>query len=211
MKIPLGSTVPRRPVWVSTNDIAYRRRIFACFSGLLTYGSPLEKFAALWPALVPISREPGFTRNPLWINVFDPIDPISGRLLAFANQPVACCPHAQDFGYSSSWWLLLAHIKYLKQAGVSPDTASAAVHWLLTDNSGQFQAKNTGWRVGRWFVVGSLQHRVRTALAWISWILAAISLALLAGVMLPLLLSAAGSVVTAVADGFAQFFKTLPG
>ncbi len=64
---PQGRVMPRRPVWAADDDIAYRRRIFARFRGLLTYGSPLEKFAGLWPALVPISREP----------VFQPLDSLA--------------------------------------------------------------------------------------------------------------------------------------
>ena len=48
-------TMPRRPGWLAPTDIAYRSVIFKHLAGILTYGSPLEKFAGLWPALVPIS------------------------------------------------------------------------------------------------------------------------------------------------------------
>jgi hypothetical protein len=75
---PQGRVMPRRPVWAADDDIAYRRRIFARFRGSLTYGSPLEKFAALWPALVPISREPVFSPWIPWLNIHDPTDPVSG-------------------------------------------------------------------------------------------------------------------------------------
>jgi hypothetical protein len=98
---PGQSMQPRRPVWLAHDDIAYRQRIFRKFRGLLTYGSPLEKFVGLWPQRVAICREPAFHNVP-WINLYDPIDPVSGRLLAFAHYPPECCPRPVDIGYSAS-------------------------------------------------------------------------------------------------------------
>ena len=76
-----GSKIlPRRPSWAQKNEIVYRECLFGRFHGFLTYGSPLAKFAAIWPALVPISRQPAFQSKALWLNIYDPIDPVSGRL-----------------------------------------------------------------------------------------------------------------------------------
>src|SRR5262245_11378326 len=91
-------TMPRRPVWVPNTEVAYRSRIFQRFHGLLTFGSPLEKFATLWPARVPITKEPAFRPGTLWFNVYDPIDPISGVLRAFGGGPATCCPQPQNIG-----------------------------------------------------------------------------------------------------------------
>ena len=122
--------MPRRPAWLPQDYIAYRSHIFRRFQGFLTYGSPLEKFAGLWPALVPISRELSSNDNIPWINVYDPIDPISGRLLAFTKQPAECCPQPQDLGYAAGWILLLAHLKYLTGRNDGNDLATATVRWL---------------------------------------------------------------------------------
>jgi hypothetical protein len=92
MIIPTSRIMPRRPGWAAANEIVYRSRVFERFSGLLTYGCPLEKFAGLWPALVPISREKAFKAEIPWINLYDPLDPISGRMKSFTSQPSVCCP-----------------------------------------------------------------------------------------------------------------------
>jgi len=49
---------PARPVWVQGDEIAYRSLIFENLHGLLTFGSPLEKFATIWPYRVAMAREP---------------------------------------------------------------------------------------------------------------------------------------------------------
>jgi hypothetical protein len=195
---PQGRVMPRRPVWAADDDISYRRRIFARFRGLLTYGSPLEKFAGLWPALVPISREPVFSPWIPWLNIHDPTDPVSGRLLAFDRQPRSCCPHAVNIGYAASWWLLLAHLKYLTHRRPRPDVATATAWWLLTDSTTAFlhaRRNNTGWSLGTWFGWNTPQRWLHSAIAWASWFGAALVLLMLGAIMLPLLLQAAGALL----------------
>jgi hypothetical protein len=183
---PPGVTMPRRPAWVEDNDIAYRSRVFSGCAGFLTYGCPLEKFAGLWPALVPISREPAFKSTTRWINLFDPIDPISGRLAAFRAQPTSCCPHPQDIGYCASWWLLLAHIKYLTRRKPVPDAATATVRWLLIDDPSDFSSTNTGWSAGTWMGPSANKQIGRSLIAWGSWLIAAALLACAAAFVVPL-------------------------
>ena len=190
---PEGETMPPRPAWVRDNDIAYRSRIFAKFAGLLTYGSPLEKFAGLWPALVPISKEPAFGVGVTWINLMDPLDPISGRLRAYRAQPPSCCPHPQDVGYCASPWLLLAHIKYLTHRSPRPDAALATLRWLLTDDPGDFDSRRYGWRAGKWIAPGGWASFSRSLVAWLSWFLFAAALACLAGFVVPILLDGSRS------------------
>jgi hypothetical protein len=205
---PPGVTMPPRPAWITDDDIAYRSRIFARFSGLLTYGSPLEKFAGLWPALVPISREPAFGPNVQWINLFDPIDPISGQLLAFNSLPPKCCPHPRNIGYCASWWLLLAHLKYLTHRKRRPDAATATLRWLLTDDATDFNSQNAGWRPGKWIVGDKGILAGRTAIAWFTWLLATVALACAAAFTVPLLWDGLSSLAHAL---FAKLARLGPG
>jgi hypothetical protein len=169
-----GPTMPRRPVWAPPDEIAYRTRIFSRFRGLLTLGSPLEKFATIWPARVPISRLRAFRQNTAWINVFDPLDPISGVLKAFDNHPDEVCPAPVNVGYTSYWLLLLAHLRYVTwtRRGCMGD---GVAQWLLTDNQ---QTITSGH--GR-FNPGSGQSWRRTAAAWAWWFLAFALLAVVGG------------------------------
>src|SRR6185503_10480907 len=47
--------LPARPLWLADDDVVYHDKLFSKFAGLLTYGSPLDKFAMLWSAQVPIN------------------------------------------------------------------------------------------------------------------------------------------------------------
>jgi hypothetical protein len=208
-EIPTGRIMPRRPGWAAANDIAYRQRIFARFRGLLTYGSPLEKFAGIWPALVPISREPGFQDHARWINLYDPVDPVSGRLLAFSKQPVECCPHPTNIGYAASDWLLLAHLKYLTRRKRQPDAATVTVRWLLTGETGWFTRNAGNAGLGTSYDPNGPRHRKRSWLAWASCIAAAIVLLGLGAVILPTLLSGARSAAAAVIHAAAPFLPHL--
>src|ERR1700761_6926929 len=69
--------LPNRPLWLDNRDIIRRDALFARFRGILTYGSPLERFCALWSAMVPINKtEDVFAAGAEWINVYDPTDPV---------------------------------------------------------------------------------------------------------------------------------------
>ena len=151
-------TMPRRPVWAGPDEVAYRARIFGRFRGLLTLGSPLEKFAAIWPARVPISRLPAFRENTVWINVLDPLDPVSGLLRAYRGHPTALCPPPQDVGYAAASILLLAHLRYLTRTARGY-LSDGIVHWLLTGDS---RHVTTG--LGR-FAPYNARYRRRRALA----------------------------------------------
>jgi hypothetical protein len=117
-----------------------------------------------------------------------------------------CCPHPEDLGYAASWWLLLAHIKYLKRLEVPMDVGTATAYWLLTDNTNRFPRANTGWRPGSWFRPGSRQARFRTTIAWASWIIAAVALAMLGAIILPLLLEAATVALQSIGCGVVKLF-----
>jgi hypothetical protein len=204
--VPSGATMPRRPGWLAPNTIVNRQAIFGKFSGFLTYGAPLEKFASIWPALVPRSLEPGvFGRGVVWLNVYDPLDPVSGRLEAFAPTAAGACPPVANLGYCAGWVLLLAHSQYLKRRQNGRDLATAVVEWLLTDSTAAFGAlPNSAVRLGDRFTAPGATgrntgHWLRSLVAWTWWLgTAAILLALGANV-LPVLLRTVGAVYNNIA------------
>lgn len=199
-----GTTMPARPGWVPPDGIAYRKHIFGRFRGFLTYGSPLEKFAAIWPALVPINRQPVFGLDVEWINLFDPIDPVSGVLKAYAAQPAACCPRPVNCGYRAGSILLLAHLDYLiARPKREPDAARAVGMWLLTGSSAKFGSIAPPVTKG-WFTPGSATRAVRSAVAWASWIAAAIVIDLISAAFVRLY-------VPAICSGLVGLWHWLTG
>jgi len=144
----------------------------------------------------------------------------ANSLHIFQAQPVECCPRAENFGYAASWWLLLAHLKYLTHRKPQPDVARATVRWLLTDDTSDFQRADTGLRTGTWFTWAGRQRWLRQLVAMASWLVVTIGLLLLGAIILPMLLEgvvvALGMIGTAVvalapwvgraADGLAKPF-----
>jgi hypothetical protein len=175
--VPPGNeaeTMPRRPVWAARDEVAYRARIFERFRGLLTLGSPLGKFAAIWPARVPISRIPAFRENTVWLNVFDPLDPVSGVMEAYRGHPATVCPTPKDIGYAASSILLLAHLRYFAWTG-RDCLVDGVAHWLLTgDNNKIIDGP------GR-FAAGSRSFRRRRVAVWAWWIVVFTVLTVVAG------------------------------
>jgi hypothetical protein len=168
-----GVTVPRRPVWADPREIAYRSQIFAGLHGFLTFGSPLEKFAAVWPARVWLAKEPAFRQGTEWFNVFDPTDPVSGVLKSFTQNDPHCCPAPQNLGFAAGPILLASHLKYLRPEANSKGLADAVAEWLLSGSSAKMS------QGGSWFAPGSARRYRRSALAWFSWGVALVVLALL--------------------------------
>jgi hypothetical protein len=212
---PSPPFLPRRPGWAQPNEIAYRTRIFSRFSGFLTYGSPLQKFAGLWPALVPVSREKRtFSPGVSWINVYDRTDPVSGKLNAFAGRPADCCPSPIDYGYASHWMLLVSHLNYLthrrlpRPPTMPDDLATRTVRWLLTNNTTQFVPTPTsgGWRNGTWYNAASGVEWRRWALSWAWWIMFAIALAGLGTVVVPVVGKAAWRAAEVTRSAIEQIF-----
>jgi hypothetical protein len=114
---------PARPAWIAANDaILDRKVLFARLRGLVTYGSPLDKFAYLWSQIVNINNDvapwqPGNGERTLpfeWINVFDHTDPVSAGLNAYEGGAIPTgSPKPVNLAYKASGVLLLSHLKYL--------------------------------------------------------------------------------------------------
>jgi len=118
--IDVNAMLPNRPVWVDNHGIIDRDVFFEKFRGVLTYGSPLERFCALWSAMVPINKhEDPYREGTEWVNVYDPTDPVGTWISDFDPLPdpptrpgcTKLTPH--NFPCRSSPILLLGHICYL--------------------------------------------------------------------------------------------------
>lgn len=115
--------MPRRPPWLADDDGISRTELFRRFAGFITYGSPLDKFAALWPRIVPLNKQTQVFRPDCeWLNLHDPTDPVSATLDAFdppppdLNEPatgrwIALRP--VNIAMRASLVFLLSHIRYL--------------------------------------------------------------------------------------------------
>ncbi len=113
--------MPRRPPWLAKRDGISRVALFQNFRGLVTYGCPLDKFAALWPRIVCLNKQTAVFQNGCeWVNLHEPTDPVAARLDAFAapapdpaetpGNLVALAP--RNFACRALWVFLLSHIYY---------------------------------------------------------------------------------------------------
>ncbi|MCP5368187.1 MAG: hypothetical protein H6907_04050 [Hyphomicrobiales bacterium] len=206
--------MPLRPAWAGDGVVIDRDRLFEKLRGFLTYGSPLDKFATLWPAIVPINAHPptpaggGFE----WINVHDPMDAVAGSLDFFAGPapPV-------NLPYAASWWFLLAHISYLNP---KPDgLGERLMDWVIGG-----EPFDRSPRPGLWLDAGEARARKGHHVAW--WVFLLAFLATAAAWAFPLLFEGLGAAVgscgsdacadgggwgQALADLWAWFPGTLPG
>lgn len=169
--VPPGAMSPSRPVWLQDDDIVYRDKIFQKFRGLLTYGSPLGKFAEIWPARVPVNKvEAIFQPGTEWINIFDGRDPVGGPLKAFMPTALGAtitprhCPPLQNYSYRAHWVLLLSHIRYLTPHDEEEKQATDIVaDWLVTGKKFSPPAEGTGRWTSMWW------YWFRVCASWLWW------------------------------------------
>ena len=144
-------TQPDMPYWRwnEQNLIIDRELLFKKLNGFLTYGSPLSKFATLWPAIVLLNKNKDvFNQNFKWFNVYDPTDPVAGNTQAFQNQNSETDPQAdpKDIPYKADSFHLFSHIEYLTfKKKKSNRLVNKVADWLITDNSLQMQ--NDEWHL----------------------------------------------------------------
>jgi hypothetical protein len=119
--------MPLRPPWLKANDAIHRGRLFDGLQGFVTIGSPLDKFAALWPCIVRINGQaPAARRRVPWINVTDLQDIVGSSIDLFDP-----CPPAPGIGglektevsWADQWTLASAHTSYwtAKRRSQRPD------------------------------------------------------------------------------------------
>ena len=177
----LARMMPRRPVWLGETDGISRAGLFANFRGMLTYGSPLDKFAAIWPRIVCLNKQTGIFREVApWVNLSDATDPIGAELNAFKKtdgmEPINLRSNASPF-------FLLAHISYFgaRKPGKKADTV--ALLSVLVEASGLKEAFETvgqglGWRMFRMMLAvvqfAILSIMLVAASAWLSLLVKAL-------------------------------------
>ena len=124
LRTNLDGMMPARPAWLKDSDVINRPELFRNLKGFLTYGSPLNKFAALWPRVVATATDrdpldPPFI-NTRWINLIAPSDPVAGVLDRFSSKPGSLFEHylPKVENIPTPWTLSygMAHILYF--AGV---------------------------------------------------------------------------------------------
>jgi hypothetical protein len=137
---------PARPAWLDDRDAIDRQALFENFRGLLTYGSPLDKFAVLFPATVPLNRDMHvFPKSSEWINVHDPTDLVAGSLDFFGpfrdSEPVVSQHRAlAPSNFAILGWpvALWSHITYFTNfASTSRERitplADTVQRWIIRD------------------------------------------------------------------------------
>ena len=101
---------PARPNWLENTDAINRSVLFERLEGFFTLGSPLDKFATLWPAIVPINKDIEALAGCDWINVHDRMDPVAAQLDRFGKEF-----SPSNIPYKASNWFIFAHIRYLRR------------------------------------------------------------------------------------------------
>ena len=119
---------PARPDQLDNTDAIDRGVLFQRLRGFCTYGSPLDKFAKIWPAIVPINPEVEPLARCDWINVFDQMDPVAASLDRFNwGKPF----NPSNISYKASSLFVMAHISYLTQK-TGDGFAAALGEWVVT-------------------------------------------------------------------------------
>jgi hypothetical protein len=191
---------PARPLWLEPNQIAFRERIFKNMRGFVTYGSPINKFRAIWPARVPNNKFPAFRDDCWWLNVYDKIDPVSGvlkdvhlnaiRAGTLANTPLSSpgiLDHSiepDNIGYRSSNLLFYAHIAYLDlPAGADAPCFTQTLARIIVDPAPVAGAGLPNAWLPPHYRPDDGTDRARSFYAWLQWLVLFTVVCLLAGVV----------------------------
>jgi hypothetical protein len=127
---------PRRPYWLGKRDAIDRTALFAGLKGLLTMGSPLNKFAAMWPAIVPVNRE-ALAHPVPWVNVADRQDIVAGNHISFFRSCDGRAPddiaglRLRNVSWADRLSVFTAHTSYWK-ADFTPSNPLGRVKGRLT-------------------------------------------------------------------------------
>lgn len=178
--------MPRRPAWLKNTDGISREAMFAKLSGFVTYGCPLDKFAALWPKVVPLNRQSAvFPEGSEWLNLYDATDPVGGSLDAFsalrrhqqaAPKRIALKPH--NVACRASAAFLLSHIRYFTpRRRKAHASVPAAIFDAIADNASLAKAGDS-------VAVGATGSWTRRAGAFVQVLAVATLLAFAASVLI---------------------------
>ncbi len=196
---------PTRPPWLDDGtasdrwretlprDLIDRGRMLARLRGMLTMGCPLNKFAALWPAIVPINGG-GLDPAVFWYNVADVQDIVAGRVTLL--EPCQPRPAPQTVGgfaptdipWSDQATLMSAHTSYWKARKQTKDRLiDRLVPWLEGGLFVQPRDARSPWlsRSIYWASLALVGLLLLWAFASLAWLLA-VGIKALTGVMDPL-------------------------
>lgn len=178
--------MPRRPPWLGPRDAINRARLFAGLRGFLTMGSPLDKFAALWPAIVPINGE-AIPNNVSWINVADVQDIVAGSIDLFPP-----CRQAPGVG-----GLQLLNVQWADQASLFSAHTS---YWITGKSNDRLIDHVIPWLEGSQLVrpVNSIRPWRARLTYWLSFPVLGVFLLLVAA-SLAWLLKLAGMILQVLA------------
>ncbi|WP_143738100.1 hypothetical protein [Erythrobacter donghaensis] len=141
----IESMMPARPGWLGKRDCINRPALFARLRGLVTYGSPLDKFAALWPRIVAFETQPrdaGPERQIFadcaWVNLVANTDPVAGAIDRFAEPegtpPGTNLPRLHNVRRTGRQLFGLAHVQYWQVPrpwdNTRADYYKAVIAWL---------------------------------------------------------------------------------
>jgi hypothetical protein len=122
---------PPLPWWLSESDAIDLNAIYERFGGIVTYGSPVETFATLWPSIVEINDDLShFHAN--WINLYDRRDFISSPVKSFNT--VSDHLSIINVEVDSHWLIAKSHTNYLTAKRASSDVLRNLIGWF----SGEF-------------------------------------------------------------------------
>jgi hypothetical protein len=170
--------LPPRPLWLDWDELVYRDRLLSKFRGLFTYGSPLDKFAFIWPPRVPINTaEPMFPDAAEWVNVYDPLDPVGASLDAFSPVDGGRLIKPANYGYRAGWVLLLSHLRYFKSGRRRDALSDLVVDWMLCGNS---FTRTHDADAKPFYKPGSGPEHARAAVAKVTWLAVYVALAVAA-------------------------------
>lgn len=180
--LPVRS-MPRRPPWL--DDAASRASpqtalpraaisrgaLFNKCLGFLTIGSPLDKFAAIWPAIVPVNGQ-GLPRPIPWINVADVQDIVAGDELELfqpcaGQQTLGGLKWEANFEWADQRWFHRAHTSYWCSHPTQDRLIDALVPWL---EGGGFARPDD--RIHRWTALSRFYLSLFGTVVLLSWFFA---------------------------------------
>lgn len=123
----IAGMMPGRPPWLAYGDLINRPLLFKKLAGFLTYGSPLNKFAAIWPRIVATATDRKDETEPfgshcLWLNLAARQDPVAGDVSRFfkgrADRPNfdGCVPYIKSIQTPVRPNILISHLRYFDVA-----------------------------------------------------------------------------------------------
>lgn len=123
---------PPLPWWLDPADSINLQTVYAKFGGVVTYGSPIETFATLWPSIIELdSRTEHFGAH--WINLYDRRDFISSKILSL--DALSGSLPLLNIEVQSHWLIPKSHTNYLSPSTRSAKVVQDVLRWMAGEYS----------------------------------------------------------------------------